>query len=65
MFCLKPKLTSIPQGDWYCPRCRPEDYIIKRTRKRPAVVIEESEESDEESEEEDSDDDQGTANDTA
>lgn len=51
MFCLKPKLTEIPTGDWFCPRCRPEDYIVKRTKKRRAVVIEE--ESDEEEEDQD------------
>ena len=64
MFCLKPKLTQIPSGDWFCPRCRPEDYIIKRNRKRPAVVIEESEESEEEEEEGDDDDDDDDTQDT-
>lgn len=63
MFCLKPKFKEIPQGDWFCPRCRPEDYIVKRTRKRPAVVIEsesEEEEEDEEEGNEDSDDNADT-----
>jgi hypothetical protein len=23
MFCLQPKLTKVPKGDWYCPACRP------------------------------------------
>lgn len=43
MFCLKPKITEVPKGDWFCPRCRPEEYY-KRPKKRRAVVIEESEE---------------------
>ncbi|XP_070490285.1 bromodomain adjacent to zinc finger domain protein 1A isoform X2 [Chironomus tepperi] len=60
MFCLKPKLTQIPHGDWFCPRCRPEDYIVKRNRKRPAVVIEESASEEEEEDDEDEDDDDDT-----
>lgn len=38
-------------GDWFCPRCHPEDYIVKRKRKR-AIIIEESEDEEEEEEEE-------------
>lgn len=68
MYCLKPKLTQIPTGDWFCPRCRPENYIIQRTRKRPAVVIEsdddEEEDEEESSEESDNDDSENTADDT-
>jgi bromodomain adjacent to zinc finger domain protein 1A len=48
MYCLKPKLTQIPTGDWFCPRCRPENYIVKRNRKRPVVVMEEESEDEEE-----------------
>lgn len=43
MFCLKPKLTEIPQGDWFCPKCRPDDYKVKPNRKRKIFVEEESE----------------------
>ncbi|CAG9809326.1 unnamed protein product [Chironomus riparius] len=64
MFCLKPKLTQIPSGDWFCPRCRPEDYIIKRNRKRPVIVIEESESEEEEDEDEADDDDDDDTQDT-
>lgn len=21
MFCLRPKMTKVPDGDWYCPIC--------------------------------------------
>jgi bromodomain adjacent to zinc finger domain protein 1A len=48
MFCLKPKLTQIPQGDWFCPRCRPDDYKPKTTRKRKVFVEEEVESEEEE-----------------
>lgn len=69
MYCLKPKLTQIPTGDWFCPRCRPENYIVKRTRKRPVVVIEEESEEEEEENEEseagsDDDDSDNTADET-
>jgi bromodomain adjacent to zinc finger domain protein 1A len=52
MYCLKPKLTKIPDNDWFCPRCKPENYIVKRNRKRPAVIIQEDSEEEEEEEEE-------------
>lgn len=61
MYCLKPKLTQIPTGDWFCPRCRPENYIVKRTKKRPAVVIQEESEEEEEEEEDDANVTQNTA----
>lgn len=41
MFCLKPKLTQIPQGDWFCPRCRPDDYKPKTQRARRKEFVEE------------------------
>lgn len=46
MYCLKPKLKAIPEGDWFCPRCRPEDFKVKKDRKRKAkiFVVEEEEE---------------------
>lgn len=21
MYCLRPKLTQVPEGDWFCPNC--------------------------------------------
>lgn len=62
MYCLKPKLTQIPTGDWFCPRCRPENYIVKRNRKRPAVVIHEESESEVEEEDEDGSDNEDSDN---
>lgn len=47
MFCLKPKLEEIPQGDWFCPRCRPDDYKPKTERKRRKQFVEEEESEDE------------------
>ncbi|XP_063221980.1 bromodomain adjacent to zinc finger domain protein 1A isoform X2 [Bacillus rossius redtenbacheri] len=25
LYCLKPKLTRVPQGDWFCDKCRPKE----------------------------------------
>lgn len=41
MYCLKPKLKQVPEGDWYCPKCRPEDYKKKRQAKKRKVFVEE------------------------
>uniref|UniRef100_A0A182W2T5 Bromodomain adjacent to zinc finger domain protein 1A n=1 Tax=Anopheles minimus TaxID=112268 RepID=A0A182W2T5_9DIPT len=29
MYCLKPKLKKIPEGDWFCMQCRPKDHEQK------------------------------------
>ena len=28
MFCLRPPLTVVPKGDWFCPEClaKPEEF---------------------------------------
>ena len=62
MFCLKPKITQIPQGDWFCPRCRPDDYKPKTSRKRRQVFVAEEKEEEEEEEEEEITADDATAN---
>ncbi|XP_053682669.1 bromodomain adjacent to zinc finger domain protein 1A [Sabethes cyaneus] len=52
MYCLKPKLKQVPEGDWFCPKCRPEDYAKKKqTKKRKVFVEEEQIEEDQENEE--------------
>ncbi|XP_058063144.1 LOW QUALITY PROTEIN: bromodomain adjacent to zinc finger domain protein 1A [Anopheles bellator] len=30
MYCLKPKLKEVPAGDWFCIKCRPENFQVKR-----------------------------------
>lgn len=47
MYCIKPKMTEIPKGDWFCIKCRPDDYK-RSTRKRRQVFVEEEEEEEEE-----------------
>ncbi|XP_052872369.1 bromodomain adjacent to zinc finger domain protein 1A [Anopheles cruzii] len=29
MYCLKPKLKEVPAGDWFCIKCRPENFQVK------------------------------------
>ena len=33
MYCLKPKLKSIPQGDWFCPECKPKERVRSPKKK--------------------------------
>lgn len=66
MYCLKPKLKQVPEGDWFCPKCRPEDYKRKRQpRKRKVFVEEVEEEEPEEVEEQDQDESPGEFDETA
>ena len=27
IYCLKPKLKSIPKDDWYCAECKPKERV--------------------------------------
>ncbi|KAJ7417206.1 hypothetical protein WISP_65989 [Willisornis vidua] len=45
-YCIRPKLKVIPEGDWFCPECRPKQRSRRlSSRQRPSV------ESDEEADE--------------
>nr|CAH7768363.1 unnamed protein product [Callosobruchus chinensis] len=64
LYCLKPKLTSIPQGDWFCERCEKEKEKEERlkqssppqpTKKRKIFVDEDVEEEESSAEEEEED----------
>ncbi|XP_028251330.1 bromodomain adjacent to zinc finger domain protein 1A isoform X2 [Parambassis ranga] len=50
--CLRPRLKSVPEGDWFCPDCRPKQRS-SRVPSRQRSSIDEEEEVDEEEEEED------------
>lgn len=56
-YCLKPKVKTIPEGNWYCPKCHPEDFVIKRGRKRKIFTDVEQEEAEETTQDEDTLDD--------
>nr|XP_060615266.1 bromodomain adjacent to zinc finger domain protein 1A [Anolis sagrei ordinatus] len=46
IYCIRPKLKVVPDGDWFCPECRPRQRSRHlSSRQRPSV------ESDEEAEE--------------
>ncbi|XP_059088369.1 bromodomain adjacent to zinc finger domain protein 1A-like [Tigriopus californicus] len=53
MYCLKPKLKSIPEGDWFCHECKPKERIRTPKKKSRRVFIEDEEENVEDSQEED------------
>lgn len=45
-YCVRPKLKTVPDGDWFCPECRPKQRSRRlSSRQRPSL------ESDEEMEE--------------
>lgn len=59
--CLRPKLKSIPDGDWFCPDCKPKlrsQRIPSRTRSSLDEQEEESEEEGEESDQEEESDEE-------
>lgn len=50
MFCLKPKIKIVPKGDWFCPKCAPEETEIKKKSKRRKIFSENSDDDEEENE---------------
>ncbi|XP_009866739.1 PREDICTED: bromodomain adjacent to zinc finger domain protein 1A, partial [Apaloderma vittatum] len=41
-YCIRPKLKVIPEGDWFCPECRPKQRSRRlSSRQRPSVESEE------------------------
>uniref|UniRef100_A0A2P2HYB3 Bromodomain adjacent to zinc finger domain protein 1A n=1 Tax=Hirondellea gigas TaxID=1518452 RepID=A0A2P2HYB3_9CRUS len=50
IFCLKPKLKSIPDGDWFCDKCKPK-LKAKSPRKNRKMYVEEEEEEEQQQEE--------------
>merc|ERR1719365_114827 len=52
IYCLKPKLKSIPEGDWFCPECKPKERVRSPRKKvRKSFSFHEEEASDEEEDE--------------
>uniref|UniRef100_A0A8C6X9Q0 Bromodomain adjacent to zinc finger domain protein 1A n=1 Tax=Naja naja TaxID=35670 RepID=A0A8C6X9Q0_NAJNA len=53
IYCIRPKLKAVPDGDWFCPECRPKQRSRRlSSRQRPSVesdeeAIEEIKEEDE------------------
>ncbi|NXP56609.1 BAZ1A protein, partial [Heliornis fulica] len=41
-YCIRPKLKVIPEGDWFCPECRPKQRSKRlSSRQRPSVESDE------------------------
>jgi len=51
LYCMKPKLKSIPPGKWYCTACKPTTRTTRRNVKLVEVSSEEESEDNEEMEE--------------
>ncbi|ELW63180.1 Bromodomain adjacent to zinc finger domain protein 1A [Tupaia chinensis] len=61
-YCVRPKLKTVPEGDWFCPECRPKQRSRRlSSRQRPSLDSdEELEDSVEgENDEVDGDDEEG------
>ncbi|XP_069807471.1 bromodomain adjacent to zinc finger domain protein 1A [Dendropsophus ebraccatus] len=43
IYCVRPKLKCIPEGDWFCPECRPRQRTRRPNRKRVSEDSEEEE----------------------
>ena len=47
MYCLKPKLKSVPQGDWYCSDCKPKERGLRSPKKKTTRRVFSTEDDDE------------------
>ncbi|XP_039769982.1 bromodomain adjacent to zinc finger domain protein 1A isoform X4 [Ornithorhynchus anatinus] len=53
-YCVRPKLKAVPEGDWFCPECRPKQRSRRlSSRQRPSVESDEEQEEQMGEEEED------------
>lgn len=51
--CLRPRLKLVPEGDWFCPDCRPKQRSSRvPSRQRSSIDEEEEEEDDEDDDQE-------------
>ncbi|XP_061598939.1 bromodomain adjacent to zinc finger domain protein 1A isoform X2 [Cololabis saira] len=50
--CLRPRLKFVPEGDWFCPDCRPKQRSSRVPSRQRSSIEEEDEDNDEEEEEE-------------
>ncbi|XP_077179199.1 bromodomain adjacent to zinc finger domain protein 1A isoform X3 [Paroedura picta] len=60
IYCIRPKLKAVPDGDWFCPECRPKQRSRRlSSRQRPSVESDEDTEEQMEEEDKMSDEDVG------
>ncbi|KAF6128958.1 bromodomain adjacent to zinc finger domain 1A [Phyllostomus discolor] len=65
-YCVRPKLKTVPEGDWFCPECRPKQRSRRlSSRQRPSLESDEEMEDSMEGEDEDidGDDEEGQSED--
>jgi hypothetical protein len=58
LYCLSPPLKMVPEGDWFCPRC-------KRQQQRQQRQEEQQQQQEEQEEEDDNGDEDGESNDAS
>ncbi|XP_070098140.1 bromodomain adjacent to zinc finger domain protein 1A isoform X2 [Equus caballus] len=57
-YCVRPKLKTVPEGDWFCPECRPKQRSRRlSSRQRPSLESDEEMEDSMEGEDVEVDDD--------
>ncbi|XP_023577601.1 bromodomain adjacent to zinc finger domain protein 1A [Octodon degus] len=57
-YCVRPKLKTVPEGNWFCPECRPKQRSRRlSSRQRPSLESDEEMEESPEGEEDVIDDD--------
>ncbi|MBZ3869661.1 Bromodomain adjacent to zinc finger domain protein 1A [Sciurus carolinensis] len=57
-YCVRPKIKTVPEGDWFCPECRPKQRSRRlSSRQRPSLESDEEMEENMEGEDDDIDDD--------
>ncbi|KAF3830749.1 hypothetical protein GH733_004749 [Mirounga leonina] len=57
-YCVRPKLKTVPEGDWFCPECRPKQRSRRlSSRQRPSLESDEDMEDSMEGEDDEVDDD--------
>lgn len=53
LYCLKPKLSKVPEGDWFCPRCKPREKVTVVKKRARHIFTEDSDDEQEEKTEDD------------
>ncbi|XP_059999687.1 bromodomain adjacent to zinc finger domain protein 1A isoform X3 [Lagenorhynchus albirostris] len=57
-YCVRPKLKTVPEGDWFCPECRPKQRSRRlSSRQRPSLESDDEMEGSMEGEDDEVDDD--------
>ena len=58
MYCLKPKVKVVPEGDWFCPECKPKERTRSPKKQLRRSIFNTAEEDTEEEAEDEEDDEE-------